>query len=81
MVRFSSFITHRESTLHDITSWGMNWVKSNEVLYPILYPIDNKKRINLTLIPLFCEGGRAVSNRRPPEPQSGALTNNSNPQC
>ena len=25
--------------------------------------------------PLYKAGGRAVSNRRPPEPQSGALTN------
>jgi len=50
------------------------------MLYPILYPKGNKKRGQLYANPCLCWGGRAVSNRRPPEPQSGALTNNSAPK-
>jgi len=38
--------------------------------------MGNKKRDNITVIPLFKMGGRAVSNRRPPEPQLVGLKPN-----
>jgi hypothetical protein len=44
--------------------------KSTEKLYLILHQ-KKKRQLMLSLY----KGGRAVSNRRPPEPQSGALTN------
>ena len=43
--------------------------------YTNWYTNGYKKRANFTLTPIFVKGGRSVSNRRPPEPQSGALTN------
>ncbi len=34
----------------------------------------NQESLTKYLVRLFIEGERSVSNRRPPEPQSGALT-------